>query len=175
MIYRDASEPFRASEELSRVLKSMRQTAQKKNIKLDYEFEGSEEVLLLGDAFRLRQIVYNLVGNALKFTKEGGVKVKLEVKEEDGGFGLKLAVSDTGIGIEPERMALLFKEFSQADAGVSSHYGGTGLGLSIVKNMVELQGGRVEVESAKGEGSTFSVYIPYPGYVGKSLDRKSVV
>lgn len=162
-----ASEPFRASEELSRVLKSMRQTAQKKNIKLDYEFEGSEEVLLLGDAFRLRQIVYNLVGNALKFTKEGGVKVKLEVKEEDGGFGLKLAVSDTGIGIEPERMALLFKEFSQADAGVSSHYGGTGLGLSIVKNMVELQGGRVEVESAKGEGSTFSVYIPYPGYVGK--------
>jgi signal transduction histidine kinase/FixJ family two-component response regulator len=163
-----ASEPFKVTEELEKVRGSLRSLAEKKNIELQCDLADGADVVLLGDAFRLRQVVFNLAGNAIKFTEKGYVRISAEVSELDEAFLLKLSVDDTGIGIAPEQLSHLFLEFSQATPEVSSQYGGTGLGLSIVKAIVEQQGGHIEVDSKPGEGSTFTVFIPYQGYIEAS-------
>ena len=117
---------------------------------------------LVGDAPRLRQILTNLVGNALKFTEHGSIT--LEAGSRPAGPGrvwLELAVRDTGCGIPPEALSRLFTPFSQADASITRHYGGTGLGLSIVHRLVTLMGGEVDVTSAPGLGSAFRVRLPF--------------
>ena len=110
-----------------------------------------------GDPGRLTQCLMNLVGNSLKFTKEGQVNVGVEL---DGGTQLRYRVTDTGIGIPPDKIGSLFTEFKQTDATIASEYGGTGLGLSITKKFVEMHGGRIWVESVQGEGSAFIFEIP---------------
>jgi signal transduction histidine kinase len=109
-----------------------------------------------GDAGRITQCLLNLAGNSLKFTKQG--KVEIAVVQRDGL--LRYSVSDTGIGIPPDKIGSLFTEFKQTDATIASEYGGTGLGLSISKKFVEMQGGRIWVESEVGRGSTFIFEIP---------------
>jgi signal transduction histidine kinase len=106
----------------------------------------------LGDDRRISQVLLNLVGNAIKFTDEGGVSVRVSVS--DGTF--QVAVADTGIGISEADQAEILNEFYQADSSITRAHGGTGLGLAIAKRMVELHGGRLWFESALGEGSTFS-------------------
>jgi len=109
-----------------------------------------------GDSSRLRQIVTNLVGNAIKFTNEGEVAMKVEVKSQgDDNRTLQFTVSDTGIGISPEKQALIFDPFSQADTSTTRKYGGTGLGLTISARLVELMGGRIRLESEVGRGTHF--------------------
>ena len=110
----------------------------------------------VGDAKRITQCLMNLAGNALKFTREGRVEIRVDVAGESVVF----AVSDTGIGIAPEQAGSIFEEFRQADVTVSRDFGGTGLGLSITKKLVELHGGRIWVESEPGKGSTFFIEIP---------------
>ncbi len=111
---------------------------------------------MVGDPNRLRQVVVNLVGNAIKFTKKGEVIVSVtEEWRHPGEIGLHIAVSDTGIGIAPEKQQVIFKAFSQADTSTTRRYGGTGLGLTIAKKIVQLMGGRLWVESTPGKGSTF--------------------
>jgi signal transduction histidine kinase len=110
----------------------------------------------LGDAKRITQCLMNLAGNALKFTREGRVEIRVELQ----GESLLFAVSDTGIGIPADQVGSIFEEFRQADATVSRDFGGTGLGLSITKKLVELHGGRIWVESEPGKGSTFFFSIP---------------
>jgi CheY-like chemotaxis protein len=111
---------------------------------------------LEGDPARIRQILLNLGGNAVKFTERGEVAVDVRVEEQNGQEALvRVAVRDTGIGIAPEQRDALFQTFSQLDASTTRRYGGTGLGLSIVKRLVELMGGAVGVESIEGIGSTF--------------------
>jgi two-component system sensor histidine kinase/response regulator len=118
-------------------------------------------VLARGDPVRLRQIIMNLIGNAEKFTHEGHIVLKLSCTNGNGGNSvLHIDVSDTGIGIPANRLDRLFKSFSQVDSSTTRHYGGTGLGLSIVKQLVELMGGEVRVESEVGKGSKFSVTLP---------------
>jgi len=112
--------------------------------------------LAYGDSGRIAQCLMNLAGNALKFTKAG----KIEIRVECRGELLVCQVADTGIGIQPDKIGSLFAEFSQTDAAIASEYGGTGLGLSISRKFVELHGGRIWVESALGEGSTFIFEIP---------------
>jgi len=115
---------------------------------------------LRGDPTRIRQVVNNLLGNAIKFTERGEIEVSATLLEEDeAGLRVRIAVRDTGIGIPEGYRERLFEPFSQADVSTTRRYGGTGLGLAICKQLAELMGGGIEVESAVGEGSTFQVWV----------------
>ena len=130
--------------------------AKKKGLFLTLTIEPNIPRRLRGDAGRLRQIIINLVGNAIKFTDKGGVNVecRLEWDQPEACF-LRFIVSDSGIGIAPEKQHLLFNRFSQADAGIANKYGGSGLGLAISRRLAELMGGAMGVESDEGAGAKF--------------------
>jgi PAS domain S-box-containing protein len=130
--------------------------AQARGLDLSARVDAGVPATLDGDAGRLRQVLLNLVGNALKFTERGEVRLAVNLVEEgEQGALLQFTVSDTGIGIAPEVQAALFAPFVQADASTTRRYGGTGLGLAIAKQLVEAMGGEIGVESALGQGSTF--------------------
>ena len=116
--------------------------------------------IIEGDSSRLRQVLLNLIHNAVKFTHQG--RVEVECGRRPGG--LWFAVRDTGIGISPERLSRLFLPFTQVDTSTTREYGGTGLGLAISRRLVELMGGEIEVHSASGQGSTFTVRLPCGGH-----------
>jgi CheY-like chemotaxis protein/anti-sigma regulatory factor (Ser/Thr protein kinase) len=130
---------------------------------------------IVGDAVRLKQIMVNLVSNAVKFTKSGSVHVYIESLVADDEIRLQFRVEDTGIGIPEEKMDRLFESFSQVDSTTTRKYGGTGLGLAICKNLIKLMGGEIEVKSESGVGSVFSFELDFPNitneqYVEKPLE-----
>lgn len=131
-------------------------TAQDKGIELVYRPKSDIPAMVLGDDTRLKQILINLIGNAIKFTNAGQVVVSIEVMERTGEkTGLRFEVKDSGIGIPKEKQATVFHAFEQADSSMTRHFGGTGLGLAITKQLVELMGGQIGLESSAGIGSTF--------------------
>ena len=130
--------------------------AAKKGLGFQLQIEPSARGVYRGDSTRVRQILYNLISNALKFTDAGEVAVALA----RGDAGLRLSVSDTGIGIAPDRLAALFKKFEQADASTTRRYGGTGLGLAICRELADLMGGTIASHSQLGRGSRFDVDLP---------------
>ena len=138
--------------------------AQRKSLQLLVEYEPSVPATVIGDPIRIRQILTNLLSNAIKFTQQGDVSVQVTVdpqqSREAGSAIVKLAVSDTGAGISPEGQARLFQSFSQVDGSSTRVHGGTGLGLSICKQLSELMGGAIGVQSVIGQGSTFWVSLP---------------
>ena len=135
--------------------------AKQKGVDLRFECTG-DLANVIGDPLRLRQIVSNLLSNAIKFTEKGWVQVRQSVsKGADGTVRMLLEVADTGSGIPADKLPLIFEKFTQADSSISRKYGGTGLGLAITKRLVELQGGTIRVESRAGQGSTFTVEIPF--------------
>jgi PAS domain S-box-containing protein len=131
-----------------------------KGIELIITIEAAVPVMVRADPVRLRQVVLNLLGNAVKFTHEGHISVRVANRAATGArASLSIEVTDTGIGIPADRIDRLFKSFSQVDSSTTRHYGGTGLGLSIVKRLAELMGGEVGVRSDVGKGSTFWVQV----------------
>jgi CheY-like chemotaxis protein len=132
--------------------------AEQKKIRLAHSVSADVPALLIGDPGRLRQIVVNLVGNAIKFTERGEVSLRVEL---DAGDVMHVSVTDTGIGIQADQQAAIFDSFAQADASTTRKFGGTGLGLTIASLITRLMGGRIWVESRLGVGSTFHVTIPF--------------
>ncbi len=136
--------------------------AERKGLELQVEVSPEVRDWRQGDSARLRQILNNYLSNALKFTEAGAVRLRVEGEGEGGAEGLRLTVRDTGMGIPDDKLALLFQKFTQLDASTTRRFGGTGLGLAICRELSELMGGRVWVESTPGEGSTFAVSLPLP-------------
>ncbi|MEY8842127.1 ATP-binding protein, partial [Cribrihabitans sp. XS_ASV171] len=134
--------------------------ARAKGLTMTLKRNGPLPRLVHGDDGRLRQVLINLIGNAVKFTDRGGVTLEVSAEPAPGGWLLVLRVVDTGIGIPSDKLDEIFDRFSQADATTTRHYGGTGLGLTISQELVHLMGGRITVESSLGEGSCFSLRIP---------------
>lgn len=146
----------------------MQAKAQEKGIELIYYFDPQLSEIRRGDPARLRQMVLNLLSNAIKFTSEGYVFLRV-VRE--GPTALRIDVEDTGIGVALNKQAILFQRFSQADSSTTRRFGGTGLGLAIVRELAELMGGAISMESKEGEGSTFTLRLPGGG---PSKKRKAV-
>jgi signal transduction histidine kinase/DNA-binding response OmpR family regulator/HPt (histidine-containing phosphotransfer) domain-containing protein len=140
------------------------QPAESKGLELAAQFGPQDDRLVVrGDPFRLRQIVANLVSNAIKFTAKGEVIVRVTVAAQtDTDVTLSVCVQDTGVGIAPEAQARIFERFSQAEGSTTRDYGGTGLGLAISKRLIQLMGGNIRVESAPGEGSKFHAELRLP-------------
>ena len=153
--------PFSLKGTLADAFKSLALRADEKGLELLYEEDDDVPDRLVGDAGRLRQVLVNLVGNAVKFTDAGEVGVHVSVDESSQeGLVLRFAVRDTGIGIPKEKQTLIFEAFAQADGSTTRRYDGTGLGLAISTQLVSLLGGSLEVESVPGSGSTFSFAVP---------------
>ncbi|TWU46839.1 chemotaxis protein CheB [Rubripirellula reticaptiva] len=131
--------------------------ATEENLRLDVEYHGKIPSVIQSDAKRLKQVLINLVGNAIKFTKEGGVKVVVQCEPQQ--CQIRFSIVDTGIGMSEEQQKNLFQPFSQGDGNVNREFGGTGLGLAISKRLTELLSGEISLESNLGEGSTFVVTI----------------
>ena len=149
-------EPFELNVCIEEVLDLPVPRAQQKNLDLLYRVDPNIPPFIIGDRLRLRQILYNLVGNAVKFTEKGEIVVSVGLnRRHDKSLELLFAVKDTGIGIPANKLTRLFKPFSQVDSSTTRKYGGTGLGLAICMRLVELMGGRIWAESKEGEGSTF--------------------
>jgi signal transduction histidine kinase/CheY-like chemotaxis protein/HPt (histidine-containing phosphotransfer) domain-containing protein len=155
--------PFRVMDVLQEVTELLGQTAKTKALSLAVLREEAGPALLLGDPLRLRQVLLNLVGNALKFTERGHVQVSVErLAQTQGELQLRFTVQDTGIGMSPVQVARLFAPFTQADSSTTRRFGGTGLGLAISRRLVELMEGRIWAESSPGQGSRFQFTAAFP-------------
>lgn len=156
------NEPAQPREIIETVVEVMRPNAEEKGLTLNVEISDNVPGGIIGDATRLRQILFNLIGNAIKFTPAGSVEVILDAKpdREADAMELLFTIRDTGIGIPDALLPQLFTRFQQADSSISRTYGGTGLGLAIARELVTLMNGTISVESQEGKGSTFRVRLP---------------
>ena len=159
-----ANEPFDLRRTLAATVRAMRPQAARKGLALRLSVAPDVPRFVRGDQIRLRQILVNLIGNAVKFTESGGVSVSLArvAAAQENSTLLSCVVADTGVGIPPERLGRIFDMFTQADATVSRRYGGTGLGLAICRELTRLMGGNITAESAPGRGSAFRFALPLP-------------
>jgi len=152
--------PIRLADIVAAVTDVMRANANDSALELTAEISPDAPEIVIGDPTRLRQILFNLTSNAIKFTDQGSVRVFVSPDTVKGADFIKIDVSDTGIGISEEAQARLFERFSQADSSISRTHGGTGLGLAICRELAKLMGGEMSVTSVAGEGSVFSLSVP---------------
>jgi signal transduction histidine kinase/CheY-like chemotaxis protein len=154
--------PFDFVATLSSIDALWMEPARARGLALAFEVDERTPRWLEGDAKRLRQILNNLLGNAIKFTSKGSVRLKVRGRDEGGRATIEIRVQDTGIGMNGEQVAKLFQPFSQGDASITRRFGGTGLGLSISQRLAQAMGGTITVESRPGQGSTFTVRLTLP-------------
>src|SRR5205085_5818701 len=167
--------PFRLDEVLEGVSSVLAQKAQDKGLELLFDIAPGVPQALVGDALRLRQVMTNLVSNAVKFTDRGQVTMTIHAGEPaEGRVQLRVGVRDSGIGMTQEQSGRLFRAFTQADQSTTRKYGGTGLGLTICARLVEMMGGAFEVESQPGLGSTFSFTASFGIGDEATVRRKAV-
>jgi signal transduction histidine kinase/CheY-like chemotaxis protein/HPt (histidine-containing phosphotransfer) domain-containing protein len=165
---------FNLRELLEAVLQLMQRQGEGKGLRLELNIDPNVRLPVRGDPVRLRQVLSNLVGNALKFTERGGIQLGVRrLGETAAQHMLRFEVRDTGIGIGHAQQARLFRAFTQADASTTRLYGGTGLGLAICKRIVDLMGGRIGVQSEPGQGSTFWFEIPLLKVIGDVQIRQT--
>lgn len=154
--------PFNLSDSINTILQLFETKIKEKNIGFEYNCDKSIPKILLGDSLRLRQILLNLMSNAVKFTLNGKINLSVKkVKDNKENLLIEFKISDTGIGIPNNRLEHIFNDFEQASREISSSYGGTGLGLAIVKQLVEKQGGNIQVISELNKGSVFSFVLNF--------------
>ena len=169
--------PLKLKDLAESVLRLFSLNAQRRGIKLTHNVDASALEPLLADEARLRQILFNLVGNAVKFTREGEVHLEIWTQPEPlGAPGQRRAyfsVSDTGVGIAEDKIACVFERFTQSDSSFTRQYEGAGLGLAIVKRIVNLMGGHIVVDSAEGQGTTISFYLPLLAVQPKQLHAQA--
>ncbi|PIF31688.1 signal transduction histidine kinase [Flavobacterium sp. 9] len=149
--------PFLLPEIIDEVAKSIQTVYKQKNIDLIINVDEKLNSRIVGDPFRLKQILSNIIGNAYKFTEEGFIKISAYISDENF---FTITIEDTGIGIEKSNQKLVFEEFAQANEGIEKKYGGTGLGLSICQKIISILGGNLQLESTFGKGSTFEIQLP---------------
>jgi len=156
--------PFSPRELIGEVATLYAESARAKGVAIDLEISAEVPPLLIGDAGRLRQVLSNLVNNAVKFTNAGKVLIITTVPRSiaGGGVTLRVAVTDTGIGLDENNVARLFEPFTQADGSITRQYGGTGLGLAICKRLIDLMGGRIDASGRRGVGSKFWIEVELP-------------
>ncbi len=153
---------FSMAEVVNEVSSGLRLLAEKKGLRLDVRLTNSDTDWVLGDRFRLKQVLYNLLGNAVKFTEQGAVTLTVTGVKESDFACYTIVVEDTGIGIEPGELEHVFRQFEQASNNKSGMHYGSGLGLSIVRELIDAQKGSISVQSQPGVGSEFKVVITYP-------------
>jgi two-component system, sensor histidine kinase and response regulator len=164
--------PFDPGRSISGAVALFRERAEQKGLSLEVVFEDMVPDLMIGDAGRLLQILNNLVGNAIKFTERGGVRVSVSAhRDRIGHCVLGIRVRDSGIGIDPVAQQRLFTPFMQADAGTTRRYGGTGLGLAISRRLAEMMGGRIDLSSTPGVGTELSIEIPFAVAMESDAER----
>ena len=161
--------PVKVAECVSECVALVAATAAGKNLTIEVELEIDQQLVIGSDRLRIRQILLNLLGNAVKFTERGTVRVSAKILAQNGPPVLQITVSDTGIGIPANRLAQVFEEFEQAETETSQKYGGTGLGLAISKNLAGLLGGQLLLESRYGEGTAVTLQLP-----GQAMDVEKV-
>ena len=163
--------PFDPRDSLGDAVRSLTTRAQSKGLELEFSVAPEVPQMLEGDQGRLRQVIVNLIGNAIKFTDRGEVVLDVSCQSKSQSTcTLRFSVRDTGIGIPADKQARIFEDFQQADRSTTRSHGGTGLGLAISSRLVELMGGRIEVDSATGRGSTFHFTVDFP--IVKSTDHE---
>ncbi|MEM6262291.1 MAG: ATP-binding protein [Bacteroidota bacterium] len=151
---------FSPQELIQEVEETFQQRATEKGINLEARIRGNLPDAFTGDPVRIKQMLFNLVSNAIKFTDQGGVLMEVEWREKDPNKGLTLKVEDTGVGIPQDKLESIFEDFTQADSSTTRRYGGTGLGLSITKSLVKLYDGNLRVKSREGQGTQVSIRLP---------------
>lgn len=166
---------FNLPELLQSIERSFKLEAERKGISLVFESAPGIPVMMHGDALRLKQVLVNLIGNALKFTGSGEVKLEVELGADKAkpsdGFYLRFTISDTGIGIPKEQHQAVFETFRQVDSSPTRPFGGTGLGLAISKELVRLMGGKISLKSAVGQGSEFSFTAAFKAAASQAADH----
>ncbi len=164
--------PFNLTTSITEVLQLFETKINEKKLKLKTNFSSDIPKLVVGDAVRLKQIILNLVGNAVKFTSEGQITINMLLLDKDGGkVDIGFQVIDTGIGIPVQEHKNIFEKFQQAGGSNGKPHGGTGLGLAIVKQLVELQGGRIIVNSSENEGAAFTFNIKFKKAESKAIAK----
>ncbi|MES2590563.1 MAG: response regulator [Bacteroidota bacterium] len=166
---------FRLSHVISTISELMLPKATEKNLQLLAEIDPNIPDGLIGDPMRLNQVILNLLGNAIKFTKHGIIKIKVDLlSDTEETVKLAFSVNDTGIGIPQNKLSLIFEGFTQASNQTTRKYGGTGLGLTIAKQLVELQGGTISVESEVDHGSTFTFVLEFKKNLSPETNKKQI-